>query len=121
MRLKTRLAAAVGAVTLSLAISGGSTLAHYCFNPDKQPGAGSVGVYNLATGAFTPGKRYLQYRDGFPVSGGFVTFTDGMTFQYDLYLHQTLPEGALASGPGGDDHCDGRGVDDALACLGFGH
>ena len=47
------------------------------------------------------------------------TLTDGATFSYDLFIHQTLPEGAFAAGPGGDDLCNGRGVDNALDCLGI--
>jgi hypothetical protein len=80
-------------------------------------GAGSIGVFNLITGTFTPSKN----NPGIFNNGGFVTFTDGVSFAYDLFLHQYLPEGALAAGPDGDNVCDGRGVDEALTCLGIPH
>jgi hypothetical protein len=50
-----------------------------------------------------------------------VTFTDGASFAYDSFLHQFLPDGALAAGPDGDNVCDGRGVGEALTCLGIPH
>jgi hypothetical protein len=87
-----------------------SAFAHYCTNANKEDGAASIGTYNLVTETFEP--------SGLP-NGGFITITDGATFSYDIYLHHTLPEGALASGPGGDDQCDGLGVDNFLVCIGF--
>lgn len=101
---------------LSLALVS-SVFAHACFPVDKAAGAGSIGVYNLTAGTFTPAK----HNPGDFNNGGFVTLTDGANFSYDVFLHQYLPEGALASGPAGDDHCDGRGVDEALTCLGILH
>jgi hypothetical protein len=89
-------------------------LAHVCTPANKLPGAGSIGVYNVVTETFEPGKKLSPNM----ANGGFVTITDGATFAYDIFLHQTLPEGALSSGPGGDDQCDGRGVDNFLACIG---
>ncbi len=73
------------------------------------------------TGEFTPGKIKLVDRngDGMPDNGGFVTFTDGESFSFDVFMHNFLPEGALASGPDGDNMCDGHGVDFALVCLGL--
>ncbi len=88
----------------------GHALAHYCSNVSKQAGAGSIGTYNVVTESFTPAKQG---------GGAFITVTDGQTFSYDVYRHDTLPEGALAAGPGGDDQCDGQGIDNALACLGI--
>jgi hypothetical protein len=91
-----------------------SAFAHYCTNANKQASAGSVGTYNVVTETFEPAK---QFNEAHP-NGGFVTLTDGVTFWYDVYIHQTLPAGALAAGPGGDDQCDGLGVDNFLACIG---
>jgi hypothetical protein len=98
------------AVTMLLAMSVASpAFAHHCTNVSKQPGAGSIGTVNIVTGEETFAKEH----------GGFVTVTDGSTFSYDVFANRTLPEGAMAAGPGGDSECDGVGVDDALACLGI--
>ena len=117
MHRTTRLASVVGGVTLALALGTSTVLAHHCTPASKASGAGSIGTYNVVTEAFTPAKRL----NGTASNGGFITFTDGTTFSYDVFMHQTLPEGAFAAGPGGDDQCDGRGVDDALDCLGIPH
>ncbi len=111
MRIKTGIASTVGALALMVAVGTGPALAHYCTTANKQAGAGSMGIYNVATESFTPAQR----------GGAFVTFTDGQTFSYDVYMHNLLPDGALAAGPGGDDECDGRGIDNALDCLGIPH
>ena len=105
--VKRSFVTAVGAAALAL-IAVAPASAHFCSNVSKQAGAGSVGTYNIATGQFTENQK----------NGGFVTITDG-TFAYDVFLHQMLPEGALAAGPEGDDACDGQAVDFALACLGI--
>jgi hypothetical protein len=81
--------------------------AHYCTNPNKPDGAGSIGTINIATGEETITKK----------NGGFITITDGETFSVDVFNHVLLPEGALNAGPG-DNQCDGKGVDNALVCLG---
>jgi hypothetical protein len=86
-----------------------TAFAHYCTNPNKKEGAGSVGVVNIATGEETVLKK----------NGGFITVTDGETFSYDIFIHTTLPDGAMRSGPGGSSQCDGKGIDNALVCLGF--
>jgi len=85
-----------------------SAFAHYCTNANKQDGAGSIGTYNVVTETFEPNQP----------NGGFLTVTDGATFSVDIYSHQLLPQGALAAGPGGDDQCDGLGIDSFLACIG---
>jgi hypothetical protein len=108
--------AAASAVVLALFVTS-AAFAHACYPADKPSGAGSIGVFNIATGTFTPGKN----NPGNFNNGGFVTFTDGANFAYDLFLHQYLPAGALAAGPEGDNVCDGRGVDEALTCLGIPH
>ena len=97
------------AVTMLLAMSVASpAFAHHCTNVSKQPGAGSIGTVNIVTEEESFTKEH----------GGFVTVTDGSTFSYDVFANRTLPEGAMASGPG-DSECDGVGIDDALACLGI--
>lgn len=114
MRRKKRLlTATVFALLLTVFVTT-SAFAHICTNPNKQPGAGSVGTYNVVTETFEPSRHFNEAHP----NGGFVTFTDGENVWVDLYLHQTLPAGALAAGPGGDDQCDGRGVDNFLACIG---
>lgn len=119
MRRKTRIATTVATAALALSVGSSSALAHYCTNAGKQAGAGSIGTYNVVTEQFTPSKKL---HPGFPnkMNGGFVTFTDG-THSFDTYMHQTLPEGALAAGPGADDECDGQAIDNALACMGIPH
>ncbi|MDP9357860.1 MAG: hypothetical protein M3R02_21760 [Chloroflexota bacterium] len=105
--VKRSFVTAVGAAALAL-IAVTPASAHFCSNVSKQAGAGSISTLNIATGQFTENQK----------NGGFVTITDG-TFSYDVFLHQMLPDGALAAGPDGDDACDGRAVDFALACLGI--
>ena len=105
-----RLLTATAATALALVVGTGPALAHYCSNVSKQAGAGSIGTYNIVTESFTPAKQG---------GGAFITVTDGQTFSFDAYTHHTLPEGALAAGPGGDDECDGQAIDNALACLGI--
>lgn len=107
---KIRILTATAATTLVLVMSTAPALAHYCSNVSKKEGAGSMGTYNIVTESFTP------TRNG---GGAFITVTDGESFSYDVYAHETLPEGALAAGPGGDDLCDGQAIDNALACLGI--
>ncbi len=107
---------------MAMMLGTGSAFAHYCTPANKADGAGSIGTYNIATGTFTPNKKL---RPGFDpetgkVNGGFVTFTDGRA-SFDFFMHQTLPDGALSSGPERDDGCDGQGVDNALDCLGIPH
>ena len=109
MLLRKRLTVLLAAAMMLTLLAAAPALAHHCTNVSKQAGAGSIGTYNVATETFTPAQP----------GGGFITITDGATFSYDVYLHQTLPEGALAAGPGGDDQCDGQAVDNALACLGI--
>jgi hypothetical protein len=92
-----------------------TAFAHYCTPPNKMDGAGSIGTYNVVTETFEPSKRVNATLS----NGGFVTITDGATFSYDIFAHQGLPAGALAAGPGGDDQCDGVGIDYVLACLGI--
>ena len=114
MKLNKRfLMAIMFALMLSLFIIT-SVFAHACTPVDKLPGAGSIGVYNVVTEEFFIGKKLSPNM----ANGGFVTITDGATFAYDVFLHQLLPYGALAAGPGGDDLCDGVGVDLFLACIG---
>jgi hypothetical protein len=117
MRRTHRLALAVTSAVVLALFATTAAFAHACYPADKAPGAGSIGVFNIATGTFTPSTN----NPGNFNNGGFVTFTDGASFSYDLFLHQYLPAGALAAGPDGDNVCDGRGVDEALTCLGIPH
>ena len=112
MLLRKRLTILLGAAMMLTLLVAAPAFAYHCTNVSKQAGAGSIGTYNVGTETFTSSGKN---------GGGFITVTDGATFSYDIYLHQLLPEGALAAGPGGDDHCDGKAVDDALACLGISH
>ena len=86
--------------------------AFHCTPVNKKAGAGSIGTVNVDTGEETITKK----------NGGFITVTgtreDGSTFSYDVFAHGTRPDGAMAAGPEGDSECDGRGIDDALACEG---
>ena len=108
---KRLLTATLFALMLTVIVTA-AAYAHACTNASKQPGAGSVGTYNVVTETFEPGRNENM------TNGGFVTFTDGGNFAVDIYIHEFLPEGALAAGPGGDDMCDGVGVDLFLACIG---
>lgn len=110
MLLRKRLTIFVVAAMVLTMMVAAPAFAHQCTNVSKKSGAGSIGTYNVVTETFTPSKSG---------GGAFITFTDGSTFSYDVYLHDTLPEGALAAGPGGDDECDGKAVDNALVCLGI--
>jgi hypothetical protein len=107
--LRKKLAVLVAA-TMMLVISAASpAFAHQCTNVSKKAGAGSIGTVNVATGEETFTKK----------NGAFITITDGSTFSYDVFIHRTLPEGAMEAGPDGDSECDGVGIDNALVCLGF--
>jgi hypothetical protein len=108
MNARKRLLVATLFALMLTAFVATSAFAHYCTNPNKQDGAGSIGTYNVVTETFEPKQP----------NGGFLTITDGATFSVDIFSHQTLPAGALAAGPGGDDQCDGLGVDSFLACIG---
>ncbi len=107
---RVRILTATAATALALVVGSSSAAAHYCTNVSKHAGAGSMGTYNIVTETFTPAKKG---------GGAFVTITDGKSFSYDVFMHNTLRDGALAAGPGGDDMCDGQGIDNALACLGI--
>ena len=114
MLLRTKLLVILAA-TMMVAMSVASpAFAHHCTNPNKKAGAGSIGTVDISD---PEGEPTFTKKNG-----GFITITgereDGSTFSYDVFAHRTLPEGAMASGPG-DSECDGRGIDDALACLGI--
>jgi hypothetical protein len=113
MLLKKRLTVFLAAAMLMTMMAAAPAFAHHCTNVNKKAGAGSVGTVNVDTGEETITKQ----------NGGFITVTgtreDGSTFSYDVFAHRTLPDGAMAAGPEGDSECDGRGIDDALACEGI--
>ncbi len=120
--MRNRIATSMAAAAMAVVLGTGSAFAHYCTPINKQIGAGSVGTYDVIAGEFTPNKKLMPgfNPDEGKVNGGFVTFKMS-SVTYDLFMHQMLPHGALSSGPDGDDHCDGRGVDSALDCLGIPH
>ena len=110
MLLRKRLTVFLVAAVMLTMLSAAPAFAHHCTSVSKKNGSGSIGTYNVVLEEFdTPVNR----------GGGFITLTDGSTFAYDVFLHQTLPDGAMVAGPGGDDECDGQAVDDALVCLGI--
>ena len=109
MLLRKKLAVFVAASMMLVVTAASPAFAMHCTNVEKRAGAGSIGTFNVVTENFTSTKEH----------GGFITVTDGSTFSYDIFLHGTRPEGAMAAGPGGDSECDGVGIDDALACLGI--
>jgi hypothetical protein len=112
------------ALLLAVFISG-TALAHYCTPANKPSGNGSIGEFNFMTGDFTPYKNNFDGLDefGFPIllNGAFITFTDGAGFAVDIFIHTSLPEGALAAGPDGSSQCDYKGIDDIRDCLGIPH
>ncbi len=110
MLLRKRLTVFLAAAMTMMMMSAAPAFAHHCTNVSKNPGAGSMGTYNVVTDTFTPIREH---------GGGFITVTDGSTFSYDVFAHRTLPEGAMKAGPQGDSECDGVGIDDAFACLGI--
>jgi hypothetical protein len=107
--LRTKLLVILAATMMVAMPLASPAFAHHCTNANKKAGAGSVGTVNIATGEETITKQ----------NGGFITITNGSTFSYDVFAHRTLPDGAMAAGPEGDSECDGRGIDDALACEGI--
>ncbi len=109
MLLRKKLAVVVAASMILVISAASPAFAHHCTNVSKKAGAGSIGTINVATGEETFTKQ----------NGAFITITDGRTFSYDVFVHRTLPEGAMAAGPDGDSECDGVGIDDAFACLGI--
>jgi hypothetical protein len=96
-----------------------SAFAHYCANPNKKPGAGSLGIFDAATDTFTPLKKLNGNSVFDSNNGGFVTLIWFDGTYYDIFWNTALPEGALASGPDGLNMCDGHGVDFFLACAGL--
>lgn len=110
--LKVKLAA----VALLSVVGTSSAFAHHCTPINKKAGAGSIATINVATGSFTIHRRNAIDWEREKAHGGFITITNG-DWSYDVFVHQTLPDGAFAAGPEGDDHCDGRGVDEVMACL----
>lgn len=113
--MRKKLGILAAAVMMLTVMTATPAFAHFCFVANKKPGAGSGATVNIDTGEYTPTKK-----NG---GGAFTTVTgereDGSTFSYDVFAKKTLPEGARSSGPEGDNQCDGRGVDDALACEGL--
>ena len=102
------------AVALALAAVA-PAYAHDCLVPKKKTGAGSVGVVNLNTGQFTPGKSNPGTAD--QVHGGFITLTDG-NVSADTFAH--APQGVLppTREDGSQYNCDGKGLDAASVCFG---
>jgi len=110
MLLRKRLTVFLAAAMMMMVMSAAPAFAHHCTNVNKQAGAGSIGTVDISVPEGEP--TFTK------ANGAFITITDDSTFSYDVFYHRTLPEGAMASGPG-DSECDGRGIDDALACLGI--
>lgn len=125
-RKRRLLTATVFAMMLAMFVTT-SAFAHYCVNANKKDGAGSIGtltVLLLPDGdidlvSFEPAKKLNGDGPFDSTNGGFLTFTDGADWSYDIFIHPGLPLGALQSGPGGLDMCDGHGIDFVLACLGL--
>lgn len=121
--MKRQLFAAILGLTLALTLSG-SALAHHCTNPNKKTGAGSVGIVTLDPVTFDfisfepthPSGKDGNQKSGRDV-GGFITIVVGDQ-SFDIFVQNTLPDGAMNAGPG-DNLCDSVGIDDALACLGL--
>ena len=111
--LRNRLTVFLAAAMIMMVMSAAPAFAHHCANVSKNSGAGSIGTFNTDTGEETFTKA----------NGGFITvfgtLEDGSTFSYDVFVHGTRPDGAMAAGPGGASECDGVGIDDALDCLGI--
>jgi hypothetical protein len=107
-----------------------AALAHHCTNANKKVGAGSVAhlvldenfdfvSYEITSPSgmeVNPGQA-KKGEEGRAV-GGFITISVLGGPSVDIFVQNTLPAGAMNAGPG-DDLCDGKGIDDALACLGF--
>ena len=108
--LRKRLTVFLAAAMMMMVMSAAPAFANHCANVSKKSGAGSIGTVNVND----PGEPTFDKQNG-----GFITVTDGATFSYDVFLHGTRPEGAMAAGPGGASECDGVGIDDAFACLGI--
>lgn len=98
-----------------------SAFAHFCTPANKEAGAGSaltITAVTLEDGtiqlvSMVPNKKLNATGS----NGGFITvILDGAA--YDLFAHNLLPDGALASGPDGANMCDGQGIDYLWACLG---
>lgn len=106
MLLRTKLLVILTATMVVVMSAASPAFAHHCANVDKKSGAGSIGTVNVATGEETFTKQ----------NGAFITITDGSTFSYEVFIHRTLPEGARAAGPEGDNMCDGSGIDDVEVC-----
>jgi nitrous oxide reductase accessory protein NosL len=121
MKLRYR-SLVISFVLVALAIpSVTAAYAHVCTNPNKAVGAGSAGeaTIDVITGEVDFSGVEINEHSGRP-KGGFISFTavaDGEVIgTADVFAQTTLPESARNAGPG-DDLCDGKGVDDAEACI----
>ncbi len=114
--MPSKIMAAVGAAALALALAVPAN-AFDCVVAKKPPGAGSVGVVDINTGAFTPTKPNPGSEE--QPHGGFVVLTDG-EFETSTFLHAPGDDGVLPPArEGGSQHnCDGKGIDSLEVCFG---
>lgn len=99
-----------------------SAFAHFCTNPNKKDGAGSIATITLVTledgSVQVVGYEANKKLNANESNGGFITIVlDGVAA--DLFAHVMLPDGALAAGPDGLSMCDGHGIDFFIECAGL--
>ena len=120
--LRRRLAVLVAVAGLALSAAGPAAAFH-CFVVSKPIGAGSIGTVTFDVNTGDEEFEAALNRAGKEKGGGsFLTIrvVDGSTLiaVADVFINNNLTTAHVRSGGTGDP-CDGVGIDDFLACLGF--
>jgi hypothetical protein len=96
----------------------GPAFAHDCFNPNKKPGAGSIGTITLDAQGNDVSADITKAHGGFITIDASAVGVPGVT-TIDFHTAGNNPHGVVG-GPGSQkaEHaCDGRGIDYADACF----
>lgn len=120
--MRRRLVVLLAATGFALATAGPAAAFH-CFVVEKPTGAGSLGTITFDITTEDEEFEAAMNRAGKEKGGGgFLTIrvVDGETLiaVADVFIHNNLTTAHVRSG-GTGDACDGIGIDDFLACLGF--
>jgi hypothetical protein len=115
MNRKSRFAISLALALMVAALLSNVALAFECTNPNMNDNA-VIGVFDAATGTFTPNKPNWGSFETFKFHGAWVKIVFPWGQSFNIFVHGVLPDGALDSGPG-ENGCDGKGIDDIEACL----
>ena len=126
MRLVRKFSVALTLAMMGTALFTVTAFAHECFVANKPAGAGGAGAVMVNIGTGEVDFSGVSVNPAGQIKGGFadvtLQFPDGTEAALtDVFVHvppghETLPDGAVHSGPG-DSACDGVGIDEWSACL----